>query len=209
MIDFAPLKYRAERMRQADLSEVMEIERASFTAPWTLHAFEYELQYNEAARYFVVRPQTRTESDSPSRSRKAARAFWTRWLDRAPGTLPQRAPIAGYGGLWKIVDEAHISTIAVAPESRGRGLGELLLVTMIDASQDAEAKLVTLEVRKSNEKAIALYRKYHFDIVGERKRYYSDNGEDAWIMTTPEISTARFVAGFQHLRTAMFARLAA
>lgn len=208
MIDFAPLKYRAERMRPADLDQVMEIERVSFTAPWTLHAFEYELHYNEAARYFVVRPQSQSAPSTASSARKLPRPFWVRWLERER-LAPPPEPIAGYGGLWKIVDEAHISTIAVAPKCRGRGIGELLLVTMIDASQDADAKLVTLEVRKSNETAIALYRKYRFEIVGERKRYYSDNGEDAWIMTTPEISSASFVAGFQELRSAMFARLAA
>jgi ribosomal-protein-alanine N-acetyltransferase len=126
---------------------------------------------------------------------------------KASGSEPNE-PVVGYGGLWKIVDETHISTIAVAPELRGRGIGELLLLAMMDVSQELAAKLVTLEVRKSNMTAQALYRKYRFEIVGERKHYYSDNGEDAWIMTTPEITTASFNAGLEELRAVLYARLA-
>lgn len=208
MIDYSTLKYRVDRMRQADLEQVMKIEQVSFSAPWTMHAFEYELHYNEAARYFVVRPQSQREMETSRVSVKAARPFWVKWLSgESPESLTNE-PIVGYGGLWKMVDETHISTIAVTPEFRGRGIGELLLIAMIDASQELAAKLVTLEVRKSNETAQALYRKYHFEIVGERKHYYSDNGEDAWIMTTPDITTASFNAGLSEFHAALFARLA-
>jgi len=208
MIDFSALKYRVDRMRQADLEQVMKIEDVSFSAPWTMHAFDYELHYNDAARYLVARPHPQREMETVRSKAKSARPFWVRWLEgESRASMPQE-PILGYGGLWKIVDEAHISTIAVTPEYRGRGIGELLLIAMIDTSQELDAKLVTLEVRKSNETAQALYRKYWFEIVGERKRYYSDNGEDAWIMTTPDVTTASFNAGLAKLRAALFARLA-
>ena len=209
MIEFAALKYRVDRMRQADLEQVMQIEEVSFSAPWTMHAFEYELHYNDSAHYFVVRLQPQREMEPARVDGKQSRPFWVRWLEgEAPAPIAND-PIVGYGGLWKMVDETHISTIAVMPEYRGRGIGELLLLAMIDASPEIGAKLVTLEVRKSNEVAQALYRKYRFEVVGERKHYYSDNGEDAWIMTTPDITTASFKAGLAELRAAFFARLAA
>lgn len=208
MIDFSKLKYRVERMRQADLDQVMKIEQVSFSAPWTMHAFEYELHYNESARYFVVRSQPEREAEMARTSTKAARPFWVKWLEGESPAVTTTEPIVGYSGLWKMVDETHISTIAVAPEFRGGGIGELLLIAMIDSSQELAAKLVTLEVRKSNETAQALYRKYRFEIVGERKHYYSDNGEDAWIMTTPDITTLSFNAGLAQSRADLFARLA-
>ncbi len=209
MIEFSSLKYRVEPMRVADLEQVMEIEQVSFTAPWTMHAFDYELHYNEAARYFVARLQVQREPATSHAAGKLSRPFWAKWLEgETPAPMPQE-PIVGYSGFWKMVDETHISTIAVSPECRARGIGELLLLAMIDASQQVGAKLVTLEVRKSNGSAQALYRKYRFEIVGERKHYYSDNGEDAWIMTTPEITTASFNAWLRELRGALFARLAA
>ena len=203
MIDHTVLPYVIEPMRVSDLDEVVRIENVSFTAPWSRNAFEYELNYNQIAHYVVARPR---EAQIEMPVEKIERPFWARWLDR--DSTSQDNFLVGYAGFWKMVDEAHISTIAVTPEMRRRGIGEMLLIAMIDAAQERSAKLVTLEVRKSNETAQALYRKYGFEIVGERKRYYSDNFEDAWIMTTPEIALASFNARLQELRAALFARLA-
>jgi ribosomal-protein-alanine N-acetyltransferase len=83
----------------------------------------------------------------------------------------------------------------------------LLLIAMIEAGQELGASLVSLEVRKSNASAQALYFKYGFEIAGERKRYYSDNGEDAWIMTTPNITSASFNQRLQELKSGILMRL--
>lgn len=91
--------------------------------------------------------------------------------------------VVGYIGYWLMADEVHISTIAVHPDWRGRGLGELLLLHMLYAVYDLPVTLVTLEVREGNTVAQALYRKYQFDQVGRRRRYYRDTGEDAVLMT--------------------------
>ncbi|MBI5649302.1 MAG: ribosomal protein S18-alanine N-acetyltransferase, partial [Chloroflexi bacterium] len=103
-----------------------------------------------------------------------------------------KAPIVGYAGFWMMTDEAHISTIASHPDWRRRGIGELLLLAMIEAAAEQNARVLTLEVRVSNQDAQVLYRKHGFNIVGERKHYYSDNQEDALIMTTPHITTAEY-----------------
>lgn len=210
MIDFAPLTYCVEPMRPHDLEQVMEIERVSFTAPWSMHAFDYELHYNEMAHYYVARPQMRNGLEHAALAERGgvARPFWSKWFTNEP---PQstREPVVGYGGFWKMVDEAHVSTIAIAPMQRQRGIGELLLIAMIEAAQEIGATVVTLEVRKSNASARALYSKYGFEIVGERMRYYSDNGEDAWIMTTPNITTASFSQRLQESKSVLFQRLSA
>ncbi|MCL4869372.1 MAG: ribosomal protein S18-alanine N-acetyltransferase [Anaerolineae bacterium] len=98
--------------------------------------------------------------------------------------------IVGYGGYWLLGDELHVSIIALDPAWRGRGLGELLLLEMLMAAYTHSAQLATLEVRRSNEVAQALYRKYGFAIVGTRPRYYHDTGEDACIMTVEPLDGA-------------------
>jgi ribosomal-protein-alanine N-acetyltransferase len=92
--------------------------------------------------------------------------------------------IIGYAGMWVILDEAHVTTIAVDPVHRRRRIGERLLVALIDEAMRRGARWVTLEVRKSNLGAQSLYRKYGFKDIGIRKGYYSDNREDAIVMWT-------------------------
>jgi ribosomal-protein-alanine N-acetyltransferase len=89
-----------------------------------------------------------------------------------------------YGGIWLMVDEAHVTTFAVHPAYRRRRLGERLLLALLDLAVDRHAREATLEVRLSNLPARRLYEKYGFRPVGIRPRYYSDNQEDALIMTT-------------------------
>ena len=95
--------------------------------------------------------------------------------------------IAGYGGMWLMVDEAHIITFAVHPLWRRQHVADRLLLAMLDLAIDGGAHEATLEVRLSNLPARRLYEKFGFRPVGLRPRYYSDNGEDALIMTTDQL----------------------
>ncbi len=94
------------------------------------------------------------------------------------------AEIVAYGGMWLMVDEAHVITFAVHPAWRRQQIGGRLLLAMLDIALDAGAREATLEVRLSNLPARRLYEKFGFRPVGLRPRYYNDNGEDALIMTT-------------------------
>lgn len=100
--------------------------------------------------------------------------------------------VIGYAGYWLIGDEVHISTIAVHPEWRSQGLGELLLLNMLTLAYAHPANIVTLEVRHTNLNAQQLYLKYQFEIVGHRRRYYRDTNEDALIMTAPPLDAAYY-----------------
>lgn len=91
--------------------------------------------------------------------------------------------IIGYAGFWSVSGEGDITNVAVLPEYRKRGIASALLESVIKKSRSLDLSLLTLEVRKSNFAAQNLYSKYGFEIIGERKRYYSDNHEDALIMT--------------------------
>jgi ribosomal-protein-alanine N-acetyltransferase len=111
--------------------------------------------------------------------------------------------IVGYGGMWLMVDEAHITTFAIHPGWRRQRIGERLLLAFLDLARDRHAREATLEVRLSNLAARRLYEKYGFRPVGLRPRYYSDNNEDALIMTTEPLSDPRLRARIERLREAL------
>ena len=108
--------------------------------------------------------------------------------------------IVAYGGMWLMVDEAHITTFAVHPAWRRQRIGERLLLAFLDLAVGRFAREATLEVRLSNIAARRLYEKYGFRPVGLRPRYYSDDGEDALIMTTEPLADARFRERIARLR---------
>lgn len=95
--------------------------------------------------------------------------------------------VVGFAGMWVIFDEAHVTTIAVDRQWRGQHVGERLLLALIDRALDRHARWMTLEVRPSNAVAVGLYRKFGFRDVALRKRYYSDNGEDASVMWSGDL----------------------
>ncbi len=170
-----------EAMQVDDIPSVLAIDQLSFPLPWSASSYRYELTQNRNA-YFVV-----ALAPEPGPARRAAGGWlaglaeWLRGEDE-PARPPARQ-VVGYAGFWYIVDEAHISTIAVHPEWRGRGAGEQVLTGLLERALDLGAVAATLEVRVSNTLAQNLYRKYAFEVVGRRKRYYRDNGEDALLMT--------------------------
>jgi [ribosomal protein S18]-alanine N-acetyltransferase len=111
--------------------------------------------------------------------------------------------VVAYGGIWLMVDEAHVTTFAVHPRYRRRRIGERLLLALLDVSVDRRAREATLEVRLSNLPARRLYEKYGFRPVGIRPRYYSDNGEDALIMTTEPLASPGMRERIERLRAAI------
>jgi len=90
--------------------------------------------------------------------------------------------IIGYGGMWVILDEAHITNVAIHPEARGQGGGDIIVEALFRICRKQKVTAITLEVRSSNFKAINLYEKYGFEKEGVRRHYYEDNKEDAVIM---------------------------
>lgn len=104
--------------------------------------------------------------------------------------------LAGYCGSWHILDEAHITNIAVGKNFRRKKFAQALLKHMIDDCIKEKVKYITLEVRVSNTPAINLYTKYGFKSFGTRKKYYQDNNEDALIMWTKNIFYEEFQTNY-------------
>jgi [ribosomal protein S18]-alanine N-acetyltransferase len=206
------VRYTIDRMTMPDVPRVIDIERLAYSSPWPTSAYRKELQENHNAHYIVVRdgqiaepPALPVERPDPLR-----RPFPFSLLPakQTPVYSRDAASIVGFAGLWLMVDESHITTIAVHPAYRSRGLGELLLNSLVGISYEISARHVTLEVRVSNTVAQNLYRKYGFEIAGTRRRYYSDNQEDAFIMTTGDLHAQAYRERFVELRTRLLARLA-
>ena len=111
--------------------------------------------------------------------------------------------IVGYAGLWKMHDEAHVTTVGVRRRDQGRGFGMALMLALIDLAYHMEARWVTLEVRASNYGAMALYEKLGFKVIGRRRGYYTDDGEDAVVMWTDSLMSPAFQQRYERLRSEM------
>lgn len=191
------IPFVVQYMKVQDIPEVMAIEKTSFPSPWPATAYRHELTQNKHSHYIVARKR-----ESPGLP------LQSRWFDQWFGRMKPHPPLmVGYGGFWVMDKEAHISTIAVRPDWRGRGIGELLLAAMIDLARTLNAQVVTLEVRVSNRVAQNLYRKYMFKETGYRRRYYRDNDEDALSMATPPIDSLAFLQTYHRNCTAFSAKL--
>ncbi|WP_129633217.1 ribosomal protein S18-alanine N-acetyltransferase [Candidatus Oscillochloris fontis] len=203
--------YFIEPMTEDDIAEVQEIEAQSFPSTWSATTYKRELRNTATNRYLVVRMSSTPPPPHPENTPNLRRHGILNHIMSAffPSTheTTQQYPIIGYGGVWLTVDDAHITTIAVDPRYRGSGVGELLLNGLIDAAYDLEAKMLTLEVRVSNTVAQRLYVKYGFLPGGTRRRYYTDNGEDALIMWTERIDTPEYQALLSELRRQLYTRL--
>jgi ribosomal-protein-alanine N-acetyltransferase len=147
-------------MTEADIPTVLEIDRLSFPIPWSERTYRFEISNNRAS---TMRVAVVLENGAER--------------------------IIGYIGYWFIIDEAHVSTIAVHPDFRRMGVGDQLFRSALHSAVEDGAEIITLEVRVSNDGAVNLYRKYGFEIVGDRPKYYRDNNEDAWIMALKDISS--------------------
>ncbi len=152
MIENSRINFRP--MRIDDLDSVMVIDRLSFSMPWPESAYQHDLKKNPDALLWVA------EEISPISGTK----------------------VVGMIDVWLILDEAHIATLAVHPDYRGKGIASNLLEVLLVEAFKRGARRVMLEVRASNYKALSLYKGYGFKVVHHRRRYYRDNNEDALLM---------------------------
>lgn len=167
-------------MRVDDISRVVAIDGLSFTPPWSKDSYAFEIRQSKISHMATLEARSADAGGDP------AAADWRHrlsgWLRQEEATMTNRSVVVGYGGLWKIEGEAHISTIAIHPDHRRRGFGEILLAGMFGKALRLNAKYIVLEVRVSNEAAQRLYRKYGFARHGRKRNYYRSNREDAYDM---------------------------
>ena len=114
--------------------------------------------------------------------------------------IDENGTIAGYMGLWKIIDEAHVTNLAVHPSFRRKGVAKVLLLNALEECYADKIKYLTLEVRASNTPAINLYESFGFKSLGVRKKYYQNNNEDALIMWSENIFSENYKKHYEKLK---------
>jgi len=198
-------------MHREDVAQVTEIDREAFPVLWPPVNYERELE-NRLAHYIVAcdeeegveesEVEAPLEKELPGLGSRIRRLFnYNRFFGYE---LPKSGKqyITGFAGFWIMAGEAHITSIAVRKLRRRQGIGELLLISVINLAIELNAHIITLEVRASNTAAHGLYYKYGFTQAGLRHSYYVDNKEDAVIMSTESITSAPFQAHLQRLKQA-------
>lgn len=175
-------------MTTADVDQVVRLDRLSFPNPWPQRVYYQELSNPGRSYLLVMEP-----GDAPFSPNGGGPVGWVERIFGPGGNRPEPAPpgpLIGYSGFWRVADEAHISTIAIHPDWRGKKLGELLLWMMLRQALGQKVRIVTLEVRVSNTIAQNLYRKYAFKVIGRRNGYYSNDNEDAYTMGVSPLDDA-------------------
>jgi ribosomal-protein-alanine N-acetyltransferase len=199
--------YVIEPMTLEDLPEVHAVEVQSVPTPWPISAYRRELN-NPAGNYYVVCRWRSPDGAAVERPEPRPQRGFLPFLHRQPDGPAPAAPIVGFAGMWVQLDEAHVTIIGVAPSHRGRGVGEFIFTHLIDEALRRGATWITLEVRVSNHRAQALYNKYGFAVQGTRRHYYSDDGEDAYVMSSPPANSMEYRQHYAALRKAAHARVA-
>lgn len=200
-------------MELEDISQASEIEREAFPPPWPATNFRRELMISSLTHYLVAyeelheNPATELEdADCNVRSSESKlgtlRSSFRRLFRPEVARMTPRQRILGFACLWFMADEAHLANIAVREAYRQRGVGEQLLISIIKLAMERDARFITLEVRSTNKVAQALYKKYGFVQAGIRRSYYTDNREDAVLMTADGITSAPFEENFLRLSQA-------
>lgn len=157
-------------MRSQDLDQVVEIERQSYRSPWPRQLFLDDLSRDWAhidLAWGLARELARELVQMPAPEQ------------HAPGSTGR---VLGYCNYWLVQDEVHLLNLAIHPAVRRRGIGTRLMQHLLAVARANVCRYVTLEVRKSNAPAQALYRAHGFEAVGLRPRYYAEDGEDAIVM---------------------------
>jgi len=203
------MRYIVRGMQDKDIPQALEIDREAFPTQWprpSYTSYKQELR-NRLACYIVIVKQIENEittqsSDSKGFLYKLLHLFdQERFFSEDTASI-SKDYIVGIAGFWIMVAEAHITTLATRNTCRRQGIGERLLVQIIEMAAQLHADVVTLEARISNKQAQTLYEKYGFQKVGMRRAYYTDNGEDAVIMTTDSMTSSVFQSRFQKLKQA-------
>ena len=194
MITSAPFPAVIETLTEADLSAVVQMDQDCFGGLWTEAGYRREIESPNSQLLIMKAAPMLKEQSLPSASVSV-------------GTEQTNSTLMGIGCVWFILEEAHITILAIQPPYRRQGLGQLLLITLLENAIHRQAEWATLEVRISNHAAQKLYERLGFVTIGQRKKYYQDTGEDALILWNKGLQNQSFHHDLEQLKQQTVARL--
>jgi len=163
---------KLEPLKIEQLPQIVELDQICLGGLWSLDGYRKELENPNSQLLTISIPVPRKQEAETDNNKTEQ--------------------IIGLGCFWTILEEAHLTVLAIHPNYQGQGLGELLLYTLLKKACDRHLERATLEVRVSNEIALALYQKFGFKIAGRRKNYYQKTGEDALILWRGDLHHPEF-----------------
>lgn len=179
------------------LPAALDLDRICLGGLWTEAGYEREIASPNSDLFIlqpqIVQPQALNREPQPAQPRN-------------PQPL-KPSPIVALGCLWAILEEAHITVLAVHPDYQRQGLGQALLWALLASAQQRGLEWATLEVRESNDGARSLYEKFGFQTVGKRRKYYPETGEDALILWRRGLQDPDFIFTLENWRQQVGDRL--
>ncbi|MBW4519683.1 MAG: ribosomal protein S18-alanine N-acetyltransferase [Scytolyngbya sp. HA4215-MV1] len=171
------------------LPAALDLDRRCFGGLWTLEGYQRELASPNSELWVFCQSAEETDRNQPRSVESSQRHPLSISTPQLLFSLP---PLLALGCFWSIVEEAHITILAVHPTCQQQGLGQAMLYTLLKRASDRGLERATLEVRASNQSALRLYQKFGFREAGRRRRYYQDTGEDALILWRNKLQTPEF-----------------
>ena len=166
------LELKLEHLKAEQLKQVIELDNLCLGGLWTLAGYQRELASTNSSLLVISIPAM--------------------LADNCQNSGAKTEKIVGIGCLWAILEEAHITILAIHPDYQGQGLGQLLLCNLLRDAVGRKLERATLEVRPSNQVALSVYQKFGFKIAGRRKGYYQKTGEDALILWRGDLDKPEF-----------------
>jgi [ribosomal protein S18]-alanine N-acetyltransferase len=192
------------------LNQIVELDKSCLGGLWTLEGYQRELESPNSNLLILSIPQNPQQSflsSKPSELSSSASSSSLLSQPLAAASVADEEKIIGCGCFWEILEEAHITLLMIHPDFQGFGLGQLLLYALLNDAVSRKLERATLEVRISNEAAIALYKKFGFQIAGRRKNYYKTTNEDALILWRGDLARSQFLLELETWRSQIGDRL--
>lgn len=189
---------KIKQLTVEQLPAIVELDRLCFGGHWTWDGYQQELNSPISdllgLEQTIQKPATQIAQSPLDLWGEEKQTSLLNPLDSSEGlhSKSQINELIGLGCFWSILDEAHITLLAIHPAYQGKGLGQIMLTSLMKVAQKRKMERATLEVRASNQAAQSLYKKLGFKEAGRRRRYYQDTQEDALILWCPGLQTPEF-----------------
>lgn len=189
MYNWGPVILELAHLTAQDLDAVVALDQLCFGGLWTKSGYERELE--SPCSQIIVLKASLAAQNAKLLNRSSVTPT-PHQSTKLPTALPLENSIVGLGCLWSILEEAHITILAVHPDYRHQRFGQLLLYALLRDAKRRQLERATLEVKPSNQAALSLYHKFGFSEAGRRRRYYKDTGEDALILWRSGLQSSEF-----------------